>query len=121
MDMETINTLKECGCRVMAWYPLGHGDKALIEEPVFTELAAKYGKSNAQIILRWHVQVGNQIIPGSTNPEHIKDNADIFDFELTSDEMEKIAALNKNVRYYEATPEKEESYASFAIDLDSQE
>lgn len=121
MDMETINTLKECGCRVMAWYPLGHGDKALIEEPVFTELAAKYGKTNAQIILRWHVQVGNQIIPGSTNPEHIKDNADIFDFELTGDEMEKIAAINKNVRYYNATPEMEEGYAAYAIDLDSQE
>lgn len=121
MDMETINTLKECGCRVMAWYPLGHGDKALIEEPVFAELAEKYGKSSAQIILRWHVQVGNQVIPGSTNPEHIRDNADIFDFELTDGEMEKIAALNKNVRYYEATPEKEESYAAMAIDLDSQE
>ncbi|MDE6963861.1 MAG: aldo/keto reductase, partial [Lachnospiraceae bacterium] len=86
MDTKTIDMLKDCGCRVMAWYPLGHGDKTLINEPVFTSLAQKYSKSNAQIILRWHVQTGNQIIPGSTNPEHIKANADIFDFELTDDE-----------------------------------
>ncbi len=121
MDMETIDMLKECGCRVMAWYPLGHGDKALINEPVFTELAEKYGKSNAQIILRWHVQMGNQVIPGSTNPKHIKANADIFDFELTGEEMERIARINKNVRYYVPSDEREESYANYVIDLDSQE
>lgn len=121
MDTETIDMLKDCGCRVMAWYPLGHGDKALMEEPVFAALAEKYGKSSAQIILRWHVQVGNQIIPGSTNPDHIRENADIFDFELTDAEMAEIAKINKNVRYYNATPETEESYASYVIDLDSQE
>lgn len=54
-------------------------------------------------------------------PEHIKTNADIFDFELTDAEMAEIAKINKNVRYYEATPEKEESYAAYVIDLDSQE
>ncbi len=121
MDTETIDMLEECGCRVMAWYPLGHGDKALINEPVFANLAQKYGKSNAQIILRWHIQVGNQVIPGSTNPEHIKANADIFDFELTAEEMEQIAGINKNVRYYKASNEQEESYASYVIDLDSQD
>ena len=105
----------------MAWYPLGHGDKSLINEPVFTALAEKYGKSNAQIILRWHVQTGNQIIPGSTNPEHIKANADIFDFELTSDEMAEIAKINKNVRYYNSTEEQVENYVNMVIDLDSQE
>lgn len=121
MDTETIHMLKSCGCRVMAWYPLGHGDKSLMEEPVFVRLAKKYGKSSAQVILRWHVQMGNQIIPGSTNPDHIKANMDIFDFELTDAEMGEIAKINKNVRYYNATPEMEESYASYAIDLDSQE
>lgn len=121
MDTETINMLKSCGCRVMAWYPLGHGDKALMEELTFERLAKKYGKSSAQIILRWHVQMGNQIIPGSTNPDHIKANIDIFDFELTDAEMDEIAKINKNTRYYNATPEMEESYASYVIDLDSQE
>lgn len=121
MDTETIDLLKDCGCRVMAWYPLGHGDAALLNEPVFTGLAEKYGKSNAQVILRWHVQVGNQVIPGSTNPEHIKANVDIFDFELTPEEMDEIAGLNKNERYYQATEEKVESYTNMVIDLDSQE
>lgn len=65
---------------IQAWYPLGHGDKALLEEPVFSKLGEKYGKSNAQIILRWHIQSGNVVIPGSKNPEHIKDNFDLFDF-----------------------------------------
>lgn len=121
IDTETINRLTEFGCRVMAWYPLGHGDKALMEEPVFIKLAGKYGKTVAQIILRWHVQLGNHVIPGSKNPEHIKENIDIFDFQLTEEEMEEIAAINKNVRYYNATDEMIERFASFVIDLDSQE
>ena len=88
---------------------------------MFTALAEKYGKSSAQVILRWHVQMGNQIIPGSTNPDHIRANADIFDFELTDAEMDEIAKINKNVRYYNPTPEMEEGYVSYTIDLESQE
>lgn len=106
--------------RIMAWYPLGHGDKSLRNEQVFAELGEKYGKSPAQIILRWHIQYGNIVIPGSTNPEHIKANADIFDFELTDEEMERIAGIKKNVRYYNGTPEQEESYAEMKPDFDSQ-
>lgn len=63
---------------IQAWYPLGHGDKALIEEPVFSKMAEKYGKSNAQIILRWHIQDGNVVIPGSKNPDHIRANSDSY-------------------------------------------
>ena len=63
---------------IQAWYPLGHGDKALIQEPVFSRLAEKYGKSNAQIILRWHIQAGNVVIPGSKNPDHIRANFDLW-------------------------------------------
>ena len=119
-DTKTMDRLKEYGTRMVAWYPLGHGDKALLNEPVFTELAKKYGKSNAQIILRWHVQRGTTVIPGSTNPDHMKANADIFDFELTADEMAAIEKLNKNVRYYHASPEQEAAYAQMQIDLDAQ-
>ena len=119
-DEETIAALAPCGCCVMAWYPLGHGDHALLEEPVVKELAEKYGKSAAQVILRWHTQVGNIVIPGSTNPEHIKANLDIFDFELTDEEMKKMAGLNKNVRYYYPDEEKLAAYANMKIDLDSQ-
>ena len=72
--------LKENGIVPQAWYPLGHGDKALLNEPLFAELGEKYGKSTAQIILRWHIQEGNIIFPKSTNPQHIKDNFNIVDF-----------------------------------------
>lgn len=86
--------------KLMCWYPLGHGDKLLISEPIFSFLAEKYGKSNAQIILRWHLQMGFVIIPGSKNVDHIKDNFDILDFELTAEEMQQISKINKDTRYY---------------------
>ena len=105
---------------IQAWYPLGHGDKALIEEPVFSELAAKYGKSNAQIILRWHIQSGNIVIPGSKNQDHIRANFDLFDFELEDADMAKIAALQKNKRYYTSTPEMLASYAEMVPPADEQ-
>lgn len=119
-ETELRKYLDTFGAKIMAWYPLGHGDKNLVNEPVFTELAEKYGKSNAQIILRWHVQMDTIAIPGSTNPEHIRSNADIFDFELTADEMERIAGVDKNTRYYTATREALEGYLSFAPDFDAQ-
>ena len=119
-DEETIAALAPCGCCVMAWYPLGHGDHALLEEPIVKELAEKYEKSTAQVILRWHTQVGNIVIPGSTNPEHIKANLDIFGFELTDEEMKKMEGLNKNVRYYYPDEEKLAAYVNMKIDLDSQ-
>jgi diketogulonate reductase-like aldo/keto reductase len=109
------------GAKVMAWYPLGHGDANLVNEPVFTELAKKYGKSNAQIILRWHTQVGNVVIPGSKNPEHIKDNINTFDFTLTDEELSKIAKLDRNKPYYVASQEALQGYLAFAPDFNSQE
>ena len=118
---ELKKVLAQTGMGLMAWYPLGHGDKNLINEPVFTDLAEKYGKTNAQIILRWHIQMGNVVIPGSKNPAHIRDNFNIFDFSLTDEEMARIAAVNKNVRYYNATIEDAQRYAKLALDFDSQE
>lgn len=112
--------LKKNGIVSQAWYPLGHGDKALLEEPLFAELSRKYGKSSAQIILRWHIQDGNVVIPGSKNPEHIKANFDLFDFVLTEEEMAQIAALNKNVRYYTSTPELLVRYARMVPPVDEQ-
>lgn len=108
---ELRKTLDKYGIKIMAWYPLGHGDKSLINEQIFTDLAAKYGKSNAQVILRWHTQMDFTVIPGSKNVAHIKDNADIFDFTLTDDEMAQIAKLNKGVRYYNGTEEDLARYA----------
>lgn len=112
--------LQENGMVAQAWYPLGHGDKALLEEPLFAELGKKYGKSAAQIILRWHTQVGNIVIPGSKNPAHIQDNFDLFDFELTVEELSAVAALNKNVRYYTSTPEMLKAYAEMVPPVDEQ-
>lgn len=105
---------------IQAWYPLGHGDKALLEESVFTRLAEKYGKSNAQIILHWHIQAGNIVIPGSKNPDHIRANFELFDFALSDEEMSEIAALNKNKRYYTSTPEMLKAYAEMVPSVDEQ-
>ena len=119
-EQELKSFLSKEGIVIQAWYPLGHGDKALLEEPLFTELGKKYGKTNAQIILRWHIQDGNIVIPGSKNPSHIKDNFDLFDFSFTEEEMEKIAALDKNTRYYYSTPEMLKKYAEIVPDVDGQ-
>ena len=93
-QIELKKILKENDIHIQAWYPLGHGDSLLLEEPIFKELGEKYKKSPAQIILKWHVQSGNIVIPGSKNIEHIKDNANIFDFELSEEDMEKIKTLD---------------------------
>ena len=110
---ELRQTLDKYGIRLMSWYPLGHGDRSLIEEPVFRQLGEKYGKSSAQVILRWHIQMGFMVIPGSKNVDHIKDNLDIMDFTLTDDEMAEIAKLNKGVRYYTRTDEALAGFASW--------
>ena len=88
------------GILLESWFPLGSADKNLLEDPVFVRLAEKYHKSVVQIILRWHVQYGNIVIPGSKNPTHIDENIDIYDFEFTEEEMAEIAALDKNKRYF---------------------
>ena len=108
------------GMVIQAWYPLGHGDKALLQEPIFTKLGEKYHKSNAQIILRWHLQAGNIVIPGSKNPDHIRANFDLFDFELTGEEMERIGALDRNKRYYTSTPAMLKKYAEMVPPVDEQ-
>ena len=117
---EIREVLTPYGIKLMAWYPLGHGDHSLLNEPLFTKLAQKYGKSNVQIILRWHVQTGFIVIPGSTDPKHIKDNTDIFDFELTPEEMAQIAKLDQNKRYYIPNDAREEQYAQMQMDFEAQ-
>ena len=85
---------------IEAYYPIGHGDKSLINHETFTKLAKKYKKSNVQIILRWHIQYGNIVIPKSSNPAHLKENFEIFDFELTKDEMAEIKKLDQGKYYF---------------------
>ena len=113
-------TLDKYGIRLMSWYPLGHGDRSLIEEPIFKQLGEKYAKTSAQVILRWHTQMGFVVIPGSKNVAHIKDNLDILDFELTADEMKEIAKLDKGVRYYNRTDEQLVQFAAWKPEFEKE-
>jgi len=115
---ELRETLDKYNIKLMSWYPLGHGDKSLINEPLFAELGKKYGKSSAQIILRWHTQMGFVVIPGSKNVEHIRDNLNILDFRLTDEEMASIAKLDKNERYYHRTDEQLAGFAAWKPDFE---
>lgn len=119
-EPELKKFLEKEGMVIQAWYPLGHGDKALIQETLFTRLAEKYHKNNVQIILRWHIQAGDIVIPGSKNPDHIRSNFDLFDFELTEEEMAEVAAMNKNKRYYTSTPEMLNNYVKMVLPVDEQ-
>lgn len=119
-EKELKQFLSNEGIIIQSWYPLGHGDKSLLQEPLFSELGQKYGKSNAQIILRWHIQAGNIVIPGSKNPAHIQDNFDLFDFSLNQDEMEQISAMDRKKRYYTSTPEMLKRYAEMVPPVDEQ-
>ena len=110
---ELRKTLDKYGIRLMSWYPLGHGDKSLQNEPIFAELGKKYGKTPAQVILRWHTQMGFAVIPGSKNVEHIRDNLNILDFTLTKEEMAQIAKLDKGERYYHRTDEQLTQFAGW--------
>lgn len=114
-EKEIRDRLAEYGTATMGWYPLGHGDRGLVNEEVFTKLADKYRKSNAQIVLRWHTQMGFITIPGSKNPDHIRDNGDIFDFTLTEEEMAEIAKLDGTKKYYHADEEQVEKYATMHL------
>ena len=118
---EMKEKIKEYGTKLQAWFPLGgRGNDSVLTEKIIKELAKKYEKSPAQIILRWHNQKGVIVIPGSKNPDHIKDNLNIFDFELSEEDMKKIDELNKNTPFYNQTDESLEGFAKCNPDFDSQ-
>lgn len=119
IDHAVMKRLASYGTRLMGWYPLGHGDTTLLEEPIFLELADKYRKSTVQIILRWAVQRGFITIPGTKNPDHIRANFDIFDFVLTEAEMAEIAKLDGKKCYYTPDEATEEKYASMQLAFDA--
>ena len=114
-EKEIMNRLAEYGTRLMGWYPLGHGDPGLVKEEVFSRLADKYHKSSAQIVLRWATQMGFITIPGSKNPDHIRDNFSLFDITLTDEEMAEIAKLDGTKKYYEPDDATVEKYASMHL------
>ena len=99
--------------RIMSWYPLGGKGMTgeLLNNPLITIIANKHHKSTAQVVLKWHVQMGFIVIPGSKNVDHIKDNINIFDFELDNEDMKEMAKLNVGQRRFEADDERVEQFA----------
>ena len=100
-EQEVVPFIQEKGIVVQCWYPLGgrgHTSELLGDETI-KSIAEAHGVSSAQVILRWDLQRGIVVIPGSGNPDHIKENLDLFGFELTEDEMEKISLLDRGEKH----------------------
>lgn len=113
--------LDEKGIVLQAWYPLGgKGNDSVLSEEVFARIGEKYSKTPAQAILRWHIDSNNIVIPGSRNEEHIRQNIDIFDFELTDEDMAEIAKIQKSAPFYNQTQDKLDGYAMWRPDVDGQ-
>lgn len=120
-QIELKKLLAQHDIALQAWYPLGgRGNSDIMDESVVRDLAVKYGKTPAQIIMRRHIQEGNIVIPGSKNPTHIADNTDVFDFELTDIDMATIATLDRGKRFYERTPEKLVQYVTWHPNVENQ-
>lgn len=100
---------------IECWYPLGHGDKGLLSDPVIAKIAEAHKKSIVQTIIRWHIQEGLSVIPGTTNPDYIKENIDVFDFKLTKEEMKTMRSLNKNKRFFNMTLEQKQGFVNFKM------
>ena len=100
-DTEVVDFILKNNIVVQAWYPLGGRgfQKELLNDPVLADIAKAHGKSIVQVILRWHWQRNVVAIPGSSNPAHIAENHDIFDFELSAEEMGRIASLDRNEKH----------------------
>ena len=93
---EDLQLMKELGIQAEAWAPFAEGLKGMFAEPVLSEIAAKYGKTPAQVILRWNVQQGVIVIPKSVHRERMEENMAIWDFELDAKNMARIAGLDKD-------------------------
>ena len=102
--------VKPYGIQVECWFPLGGAmsNGALLRDPVICSIAEALGKTPAQIILRWHIQEGFSVIPGASNPDYIRENIRIFDFELTDEEMARIRSLNQEKRFFNMSLEEKE-------------
>ncbi|WP_297286577.1 aldo/keto reductase [uncultured Brachyspira sp.] len=100
-DTEVVEYIQSLGIAVQAWYPLGGRghQRELLNDSVLKEIAKKHNKSVAQIILRWHLQRGVIVIPGSSNRAHIIENTELYDFELSDNEMRRISELNRNEKH----------------------
>ena len=102
------------GIQIECWFPLGGRDSKgeILRDPVINEIAQAHDKSAAQVIIRWHIQEGFSVIPGSSNPAHIKENIDVLDFALSNVEMQRIRALDKEARYFNMPYEQQVKWFS---------
>ena len=93
--------IAQYGTVMESWFPLGGrgNTQTLFNDSTISAIAAAHGKSSAQVIIRWHLQAGNICIPGSSNEQHIIEDHDVWDFELSADEMQRLTALDKNQRF----------------------
>lgn len=100
-ENDVIPFIQDLGIVVQGWYPLGGRGHTgeLLGDAVISEIAGAHGVSSAQVILRWNLQKGVVVIPGSSNPDHIQENTKLYDFELTEDEMERINALDRGEKH----------------------
>ncbi len=100
-DNDVTSYIQSQGIVVQGWYPLGGRGYTgpLLNNPIITEIARAHGKSSAQVILRWNLQKNVVVIPGSSNPDHIRENLDIFDFEPTEQEITRINGLDRNEKH----------------------
>lgn len=115
---ELKKRIEPYGTRIESWYPLGHADAGLLGESLFARLGQKYGKSSAQVILRWHIQEGNIVFPKTTNPQHMEENLNIFDFELTEEELAAIHELDKGQRFFTMTLAEQEAHLGKFVPAD---
>lgn len=102
--------VKPYGIQIECWFPLGGAmsEGALLKDPTINKIAEAHDKTAAQIILRWHIQEGFSVIPGASDPGYIKENINIFDFELNNEEMGLMRALNKEKRFFNVSLEEKQ-------------
>lgn len=100
-EREVVPFILREGIAVQSWYPLGGRGwtKAILAHPTITGIGERLGKTPAQVVLRWHLERGVAVIPGSSDPEHIRENAELFDFSLTKDDLRAIATLDRGEKH----------------------
>ena len=114
-----VKLLKE-DIQVMSWYPLGHGDKYLLNEPILNEMSNTYYRTNAQLLIKWQLEHRFICIPGAHNMQYLEANLNSFNYSLKEADIKLIDNLNKQKRYYQRSDEKFEKYLNMSLNLDNQ-
>lgn len=111
--------VKKYDIKIESWFPLGGRDSKgeILRDKTINDIAQAHGKTAAQVIIRWHLQEGFSVIPGSSNPEHIRQNIEVFDFALTDEDMKKIRSLDREKRYFTMSYEdQKERFGNYIIE-----